>query len=369
MKFTCNKDNFSEGINIVLKAVTGKSTIPTLDCIAIETKEGKINLTTNNMELGIKTLVESDIIEEGSILINAKIISEIINKLPDEEVYFESDTNDNVTLKCGKAKFNISGLPSDEFTFLPQIQKTNQVEISQFKLKEMIRQTIFSTSSNDNNRILTGELFEIHGNVFQITSLDLYRVSVRKTELEKSYDSIKVIIPGKTLSEISKILSSNEDDLLNMYFNSNHVMFEFDDTIVLSRLIEGNYYDINKMISNDYETKAVINKRELYGSVDRGILLLRESDKKPLVMNIEENSVCMEMNTKIGSMDESIEIKKEGKDIVFAFNPKFLIDVLKVIDDDEITLYMTNSKAPCFIKDADGTFVYLILPINLSSAV
>jgi DNA polymerase-3 subunit beta len=163
MKFTCNKSNFSEGINIVLKAVTGKSTIPTLDCVAIETKEGNISLTTNNMELGIKTLVESNISEEGSIIIDAKMLSDIIVKLPEDEIVFTSDSDHNVTLKCGKAKFVISGLSSEEFSFLPEMQRENKVEIHQFTLREMIRQTIFSTSSNESNRILTGELFEING--------------------------------------------------------------------------------------------------------------------------------------------------------------------------------------------------------------
>lgn len=368
MKFTCDKNDFSEGINIVLKAVTGKSTVPTLDCVAIETKDGNISLTTNNMELGIKTIVKSSIIEEGSILVNAKMLSEIVRKLPEDEVSFECDMNHNIMLKCGKSKFNISGLPSEEFSFLPVIEKNNKVVISQFTLKEIIRQTIFSTSENESNRILTGELFEIKGNSFRVTSLDLYRVSIRRTELTESYETIKVIIPGRTLSEISKILSGNIEDKAAMYFSSNHVLFELENTIVLSRLIEGNYYDINKMLSNDYETKIKINKKDLLGSIDRATLLLRESEKKPVVMNIEDGNVRLEMNTKIGSMDESIEIEKEGKDMLFAFNPKFLIDVLRVIDDEDIYLYMINSKAPCFIKNNEESYIYLILPVNLSSA-
>jgi DNA polymerase-3 subunit beta len=367
MKFTCSKDNFSEGIRIVLKAVTGKSTIPTLDCIAIETKEDKISLTTNNMELGINTLVESHIIEEGSILVNAKIISDIVSKLPEDEVEFDADSEQNILLKCEKSKFNISGMSSEEFTFLPEMQKSNQIEISQFSLKEIIRQTIFSVSTNENNRILTGELFEIKDNYLCVTSLDLYRVAVRRVMLDKEYDPIKVVIPGKTLNEISKILNGNSDDMLTIYFSSNHILFEFDDTIVLSRLIEGNYYDINRMISNDYETKITINKAELFGSIDRAILLLREKDKKPVVMNIKENIVTMEMKTLLGSMDESFEIEKEGEDIVFAFNPKFLIDILRVIDDEDITLYMTNSKAPCYIRDYENAYLYMILPVNISN--
>lgn len=368
MKFTCNKNDFSEGINIALKAVAGKSTIPTLECVAIETMDDKIKITANNMELGIETLVEGDITEKGSVLIHAKMLAEIVRKLPEDEVYFEADGENNIILKCGKANFNISGLGSEEFSFLPDVEKTKMITLSQFTLKEMIRQTIFSTSDNESNRILTGELFEINGNQLQVTSLDLYRVSIRKVELREEYEEVKVIIPGKTLSEISKILSGNIEDEVKVYFSNNHVLFEFENTIVLSRLIEGNYYDINKMISNDYETKVKINKMDLLGCIDRATLLLRESEKKPVVMTIEENSVHLEMNTKIGSMDESIGIEKEGKDIVFAFNPKFLIDVLRVIDDEDTYIYMINSKSPCFIKNKEESYIYMILPVNLSSS-
>ena len=367
MKFTCKKNDFSEGINIALKAVAGKSTVPTLECVAIEALENQIKLTSNNIELGIETILDCNIMEKGSVLVNAKMLAEIVRKLPEEDVYFESDDKNNVIIKCGKANFNISGLDSSEFSFLPNIEKKNKVVMSQFTLKEMIRQTIFSTSYNESNRILTGELFEIRGKQFQVTSLDLYRVSIRKVELKEEYGNVKVIIPGKTLSEISKILSGNMDEEVHIYFSTNHVLFEFENTLVVSRLIEGNYYDINKMLSNDYETKIKINKMDLLGSIDRATLLLRESEKKPVVMTIHEDNVHLEMNTKIGSMDENILIEKEGKNMIFAFNPKFLIDVLRVIDDEETYIYMINSKAPCFIKNKEETYIYMILPVNLSS--
>lgn len=364
MKFTCNKSDINEAINIVLKAIPGKTTMPILECVVIEATGDELKLTTNDMSLGIETRFSANIEEEGIILVNAKMISEIIRKLPDNDVYFESDDNENILLFCGKAKFNLSGKNHEEFPMLPEIEKENKIVISQFTLKEMIRQTIFSISNNENNKILTGELFEINGDEFKIASLDLHRVSIRKMQLKESYDDMKVVIPGKTLSEVSKILTGGIDDEVEIYFTKNHVLFELGKTIIISRLIEGNFYNINQMLTNDYETKITVNRREFLDCIDRATLLLREAENKPVIMNVKNDEIKMEMNTKIGSMDENISIEKQGKDLRIAFDPKFLIDVLRVIDEEEVNLYLFNAKAPCFIRD-DNSYIYLILPVNL----
>ncbi len=364
MKFTCNKSDMNEAINIVLKAVPGKTTMPILECVVIEAQGEELKLTTNDMSLGIETRLSAQIEDEGIILVNAKMISEIIRKLPDQEVYFESDDRENILLFCGKAKFNLSGKNHEEFPMLPQIEKQQKIVVSQFTLKEMIRQTIFSISNNENNKILTGELFEINGDEFKIASLDLHRVSIRKMQLKESYEGLKAVIPGKTLNEVSKILTGGIEDEVEIYFTKNHVLFELGKTIIISRLIEGNFYNINQMLTNDYETKITVNKRELLDCIDRATLLLREAENKPVIMNVKNNEIKMEMNTKIGSMDENISIEKEGKDLRIAFDPKFLIDVLRVIDEEVVNLYMFNAKAPCFIRDEDS-YIYLILPVNL----
>ena len=228
----------------------------------------------------------------------------------------------------------------------------------------MIRQTIFSIAVNDTNKMMTGELFEINGNELKVVSLDGHRIAIRKIELKESYDSKKVVVPGKTLTEISKILSGETEDMVNIYFTQNHMMFEFDQTIVVSRLIEGNYFRIDQMLSSDYETKVTINKREMLDCIDRATLLVKEGDKKPIILNIDDEVMELKINSQIGSMDEIIDIQKEGKDILIGFNPKFLIDALRVIDDEMVDIYYVNPKAPCFIRDEKQTYIYLILPVN-----
>ena len=175
-----------------------------------------------------------------------------------------------------------------------------------------------------------------------------------------------MIVPGKTLNEISKILSGDADKDVSIYFTDNHIIFEFDQTMVVSRLIEGEYFKVDQMISSDYETKVNINKKELLNCIDRATLMVKEGDKKPIIMDINDTSMELRINSTIGSMNELIDIRKEGKDLMIGFNPRFMIDALKVIDDEEIEMFMVNPKAPCFIKDEKGTYLYLILPVNFN---
>lgn len=368
MKIICSKTNLLKSVNISLKAVPSKTTMPILECILIDATTNQIKFTTNDMELGIETIVEGIISEKGMVAIDAKIFYEIIRRLPDNDVTLQTNENYTVTITCEKAKFNIPGKSGEDFAYLPVIEKEESLTISQYTLKEMIRQTIFSIAINENNRLMTGELFEIKDNFLKIVSLDGHRISIRKIELKKNYDNRKVVVPGKTLNEISKILSGELTDQVAIFFSKNHILFEFDNTVVVSRLIEGEYFRIDQMLSSDYETKIQINKKEFLDCIDRATLLVREGDKKPIIIHITDTKMELKIDSVMGSMDEDIDIEKEGKDILIGFNPKFLIDALKVIDDETITIYMVNPKAPCFIRDEEESYTYLILPVNFNQA-
>ena len=367
MKIICTKSNLAKGVSIVSKAVPSKTTMPILECILIDATTDIIRLTANDMELGIQTEIEGEILDRGMIAIDARIFSEIVRKLPDNDIVIETDDNLQTTIVCEKAKFDIAGKPGEEFSYLPMIEKEDSIEISQFTLKEMIRQTIFSISDSESNKMMTGELFEIKDNVLRVISLDGHRISIRKMELKNEVRDKKLIVPGKTLIEISKILSGEVESLVNISYTNNHIVFEFDNTIVVSRLIEGEYFKIDQMLSSDYESKLKINKKELLNCIDRATLLIKEGDKKPIIINIQDGMMELKIKSQIGSMNEEIEIEKEGKDLLIGFNPKFLIDALRVIDDEEVTLYLMNAKAPCFIRDDEESYIYLILPVNFNA--
>lgn len=368
MKLICSKSNLLHGVNIVSKAVPTRTTMAILECILIDASANEIKLTANDMELGIETKIEGEIAERGVIALDAKIFSEIVRKLPDSDVVIETDASFKTTITCEKAKFNIVGKSGDDFSYIPYIERNEAITLSQFTLKEVIRQTIFSIADNDNNKLMTGELFEIEENHLKVVSLDGHRISIRNIELKNNYEHKKVVVPGKTLQEVSKILPGSAEEDVNMFLTDNHIVFEFDDTTVVSRLIEGEYFKIEQMLSSDYETKVKINKRELLDCIDRATLLVKEGDKKPIIMNVTDGNMELKINSFIGSMNEDIDIVKEGKDILIGFNPKFFIDALRVIDEEEVSLYMVNPKAPCFIKDDEGKFIYLILPVNFNAS-
>ena len=369
MKIICSKSDLVKGVGIVSKAVPSKTTMPVLECILIDASMDEIKLTANDMELGIETTIDGKIDERGILAINARIFSEIVRKLPDSDIVIESVNNSQAIITCEKAKFNIAAQSGEDFAYLPDVEKDDFITVSEYTLKEVIRQTIFSIADSDTNKMMTGELFEIEENILKVVSLDGHRISIRKIELKDSYSPKKVIVPGKTLQEISKIIGGEAESEVDISFTRNHIVFEFDRTVVVSRLIEGEYFRIDQMLSSDYETKVKINKKELLNCIDRATLLIKEGDKKPIIIDIRDDSMELKIKSQAGSMDEVILCSKEGRDLLIGFNPKFLIDALRVIDDEEVDLYFMNAKAPCFIKDEAQSYIYLILPVNFNAAV
>ena len=367
MKISCTKESLVNGVSIVSKAVPGKTTMPILECILIEASNGIIRMTANDMELGIETRIDGIIEDNGIIAINAKFFGDMVRRLPNGMVTIETDASLLTTITCMNTKFNLPGKSGEDFPYLPDISKNDVLSISQYSLKELIRQTSFSLADNETNKIMTGELFEISGNRLRAVALDGHRIAIRNIELSQSYEAKKVIIPGKTLNEISKILSGNTESDVNIYFAETNVVFEFDDSTVVSRLIEGDYFDIDQMITDNYSTQVNVNKNDFLSSIERTTLLIKEGEKKPVVVNILDDNMEISINSALGSLDEKVEIQKTGNDIMIGFNPKFLIDVLKVVDEDSISMYLMSAKAPCFIRDEDNKYIYIVLPVNFKS--
>lgn len=368
MQLKCNKIDLLNGVNTVLKAVSSRTTLPILQCILLQATNDELKLIGNDLELGIESKVKANISENGSIALEARIFSEIVKKLPDNEVTIKVDENHLTTIHCEKSKFTISGHPGSEFIQLPKIEKNKSFSLPQLVIKEMIRQTIFSIAVEEIRPIFTGELLEVKDQKFNIVSVDGYRVSIRETLIKKPIEDFKIVVPGKTLSEIHKILSSLEDDYITIYYTDKHVLFEFEDSIVVSRLLEGDFPKYDQIFSKDYEIMATVDRKNAIMSLERAALITRENKKNPIKIEIKEKSMIITSNTEIGNVYEEIDIKKEGKEIEIAFNPKYLIDALKVIDDEFVNLQFTNALNPCIIRKIDGDdFKYLILPIRLNN--
>ncbi len=373
MKLKLNKEELTEAINIVSRAVAAKSSMTILECILIKAEDDMITFGSNNMDLGIETVIrceKSKIAEPGMAAIDAKLFADIVRKItddPKDDIILNSDGN-IVELRSSTSTFKIQERDAEQFPEFPDINEDNYVSMSSFTLREVIRDTIFSVAMNDSNKMMTGELFEVSGDNLKVASLDGHRISIRNAALKDMYGNFKAIIPGKTLSEISKIISGEMDDEVFIFFERETALFRFNDTRVVSRLIDGEYFNIDSMLSADYETKLVLNRRELLSHVEKATVLVRENDKKPLVFDIKDQQLYLKINSVLGSLNSEMMVNKTGRDLMIGFNPKFLLDILSVLDDDEISMYLTNQRAPGFIRDDDNTYNYLILPINFNQA-
>ena len=371
MKFICRKQDLLNGVNIVSKAVPNRSTMSILECILINTTRDVISLTGNDTELGIETIIDGEIVERGIVALEAKTFSDIVRKFPDDDITIDVDQNYKTLISCGKLVITIIGKSGEEYTYLPDIDKNNSIIMSQMNFRDIIKQTIFSVADGGEGssvqQTTKGELFEVFGDYMRLSSLDGHRISIRRLQLRDEYENEKVIVPGKSLNEISKIVNGGAEDDIEISFSNNHIMFEFGNTKIVSRLIEGEFFDIDKMSYSNYETKVTVNRKDFVDSIDRACILVKEGDKKPIVLNIMDDTLTMSINSIVGSMNEDISIEKLGKNLMIAFNPKFMLDALRVIEDEYIDLYMVNAKAPCFIKNEEESYIYVVLPVNFTT--
>ena len=367
MKFICTQQELNNRLDIVKNAIPSKTTMSILQYVFFEATASQVRFIANDMENGIETTVSATVEEEGYVAIEAGLISSIVKALPDSEVTISTDAGFMVSIDCEKTHYNLPGRSGDDFTFPPQIEEESGIEIRQAVFKNLIAQTIFSISSNDANKIMTGELFDLDGEVMRMISLDGHRISLRKTFLNQTYAPRKAIVPGRTLQKIRNILSDQADKTLKICFTDKHICFRFEDTIMVSRLIDGEYFDIAQMMNGDYETKVSVSRKAFIRGIEQAMILAQEGDKKPIILNIAGEEMEMKVNSTRGSMNSFVSVAKQGKDIMIGFNPRFLTEALRVIEDDELDVYFVNPKAPCFIRNNDSTYVYMILPINFKT--
>lgn len=366
MRLRIDQKSLSDGITIVSKAVPARNTVSSvLECILVDASTEKIKLIGNDTQLGIETVIDGTIEEHGIIAIDATMLGNIVRRLPAGDVDLWTE-NEDVFITSGQTKYNIPGHDGSDFTYLPDVRDDYSIELSELTLRDNIQKTIFSLAMNDNNQMMTGELFEIRGTKLRIVALDGHRIAIRMVELPESYEDRSVVIPGKTLSEISKILSADPDNKVHISFSAKHGVFNFGNTRVVTRLIEGRYFQVDQMISSDYSTKVTVDRQALLSCLERASLLVSETDKKPIIFRISDGQMELRIRSVIGKFDDKIEIEKEGNDLDIGFNPKFFIDALHAIDDDNVVIYLSSSHAPAFLKDNE-TYCYLILPVNFVS--
>ncbi len=369
MKIVCYKDTILKAINSVVKAVASKTTMPILEGILIQTNDNEIKLTTYDLELGIEYVINCEVQEQGSCVVNATMFSEIIRKLPDSEIQIRLNNSNLLEIECEGAFYKLTTMNPDEFPELPKIEVENSIELEQGILKSMIRKTIFAVSTEENRPIFTGCLFEVENNKLNLVAVDGFRLALRSIYLQNKSNNFSAVIPGKTLNEVNKILLDSFENI-KIGISKNQALFEMENCKVVTRILDGEFLNYKTVIPNNWETRIRVNKNNLQNSFERISLIssssIEKEKKYPVKLSVDIGKVTISCTNQTGQAKEEIFVSSEGKNIEAGFNPKYFLDSLKVIDEEEIFVELGSSISPCLIKSVENSdYVYMILPIRL----
>ena len=367
MKFICEKEKLLKAINSVVKGAASKTTMPILEGILIQTNDNEIKLTTYDLEIGIEYIIESSVEEQGSTVVNAIMFSEIIRKLPDTEISITLNEDNLLVIECEGSLYKLATMNPDEFPELPKINVENSVELEQKTLKNMIRKTIFAVSVEENRPIFTGCLFEIKENKLNVVAVDGFRLGWTSSYLEKNCKDFKAVIPGKTLNEVNKIISDSFDNI-TIGVSKNQALFKMENCKIVTRLLDGEFLNYKSVVPQNWDTRIRANRRDLQECFERISLISASSTEKekkyPVKVNIEVGKVTISCTNQTGDAKEEVLLETEGKDLEVGFNPKYFLDALKAIDDEEIFINFGTSISPCVIKPIENEdYTYMILPI------
>ena len=368
MKFSCEKALLQAAISTTSRAVSPKSSIPALEGILLEAGSD-LRLTGYNLETGIRTIVPADIREEGTLVLGARLFGEIVRKLPDDIVTFQSE-NYMVNIKCGMSEFNILGTDPEEFPELPTVEYQKSLILPQSRLKAMISQTLFAVSDNESRPIHTGSLFEVDSNGLTIVSVDGYRLALRHEAIDKKEgaETFSFVVPGAALSEVEKICS-DVDEPASVTQGARHVMFKVGDTMLVSRRLEGEFLAYRQAIPRNNTIHVEGETRALLSSIDRVSLIISDKLKSPLRCVFDSNLLKISTKTAIGDAYDECPLSGDGGGLEIGFNNKYLMDALKAAPADKVRLELTTGVSPCVILPTEGeeNFLYMVLPVRLKA--
>lgn len=366
MKFTCKKDILLNSINIVSKAVNNTSTLDILKGIKIEAGEN-IKLTGSDLDLSIESIFEADVREEGSLILDARIFGEIIRKLPDGDVEIVTTDNNEIKIKCSNTKFNILYLSAEGYPEIKRVEDGEKIKIYSRDLREIIKNTIFAVSNNESRPVLTGSKFEITKSNMKVVSIDGSRLALRNQIIpETSFENLSFVVPGRVLNELTKILKDDET-IVEINIKNNSAMFNFDTFTIISRLLEGEFFDYSKAIPSTCSIKATVDVKQFTDMVERAAIIINYDDSKiPVILNIVDSQINVECISKRGNFNESIDIEKQGGNLKIGIDSKLLLDALKCIEFDKAVFEFNTEVSPCVIKPVEGeSFIYMVLPRRL----
>ncbi len=370
MKFTCSQQSLSKALNTVTKAVSSRTTMPILKGILLHaTSDGVLTLAASDLDLSIEKKIDVQVETEGSIVVLSKLFSDIIRKLPNEEVLIEETENNTVRIKTASSEFTIVGIAADEFPNIGEVEETSgSLLFDKETFKSMVRKTAFAASIDESKGIIVGVLFEISPDSVNMVALDGFRMAVSREPLANR-ESKNIIVSAKILNEVNKIVSETEQDCdVNMTLSDKQAAILVDNTKIVIRLLDGEFIKYRDIIPKDNRTKVFINRSLLMESIERASLLAKEGKNNLIKLKMENNLLTITSRSEEGNVKEEIAMEKTGEDLEIGFNSKYVLDALKAIDDEQVAMEFNTSTTPCLVKPLEGdSFEYLILPVRISS--
>lgn len=365
MKFSSAKEVILEAFLTTSKAASSKSTIPALEGLLLELNDNKLTVTGYNLEIGIRTEIPVENGEDGSTVINARILCEIVRKMPSGVLEFDIGDNKTAKIKNGQTEFSIMCMRADEYPPVPQTGIENGFSMPQHLLKSMINQTKYACATTDTKPTLTGCKFEIADNVLSVVAVDGIRIALRQENV--AYENVDFIVPNRTLEELTHILSDENDKNVTVCIDKNQILFKIDKYTMISRLINGDFLEYRKHLNCECTVYAEVNCREIIDMLDRAMLVINEKNKSPVRCEFGSDSITMSCTTSLGKVSDKIAVKYNGEPITIGFNAKFLLDAFKACDTDKVKIILTGSAvSPVIILPMEGrSFIFFLLPMRL----
>jgi len=367
MKFTCSQVSLMKAVNMVSKAVSTKTTVPALKGILLTVSGKQLILTASDLDFSVVTRIDIVEAEEGSIIVSAKIFSEIIRKLPNAMIHAYSDEKSKFTINCLDSEFNIVGAAAEEYPSVATVEDNGSFLFNNKDFRQLVSRTGFAASIDEKKGVLVGCLLKLEDGIAEMVSLDGFRMAIAKTETNADKNAT-VIIPAKIISEIEKLLSEQEVcENVNVTIGDKRIKFVAGDVVMVSRLLEGEFIRYKDILPRMYKTRVVVAREELLSSMERASLFVSEGKNNLIKLKIDENGIQISSRNDTGNVNELVNAELEGDSIEIGFNSKYMIDVLKVVDDEELALEMTNSLSACMVKQVEGdSYSFLVLPVRLS---
>ena len=367
MKFHCDRSLLLNAVTIASRTVALKSTIPALEGILFEALGAELSLTGYNLKTGIRTKVDADIMEEGRLVLNARLLGEIVRKMPEGTVSVEADASLLVKLRCGMSYFEIMAIAADEFPELPSVDAQNSFRIQEKKLQSMIGETLFAVSTNESRPVHTGSLFEIADGELTVTSVDGYRLAQRREKLDEETEiTTSFVVPGAALGEAEKVAADSED-MATLSLGNRHIMFSIGDTEIISRRLEGEFLDYRKSVPRECRFTLRADRKQLLTGFERVSLMISEKYKSPVRCIFGDGVLKLSSATALGKATDECPIDGDAQELEIGFNNRYVLDALRAAPTDQLLLQLTSPTSPCVIlpESGDGSFLYLILPVRI----